>query len=449
MNLDFLGQDPANNVIGEVVEIKSDTIILKRGFFFMEDIELYDADGNPIDKQGYSFDLPIPSISSRTGRFIFGRILLSTSITPVTIDYKTPYYVEDNRIGDIEEFIEDKGITASMFFYNHFTRLFRESDVPMDGATITPWLESLSNLVTAFRNRIIPEDILLNTIDEVFTRGIIRYPDTLDVSSISNSAFIGSEETTSTLNLSKWNAEWTVNSNTFRIDYKFMRLILAQQLSNFERKLSAKYQGNFIADMNSVSADMIRTDDIKPVVSTLGYTPRDDINIISGEVDITGLDQGDHYLKLFNLIDTVGNLSNTIIDNYDALSDLDEDMITIATNSMKSVLMDGYTAENIDIRDGRIRFGDVYFNNHISSSDFVSALNDLSVSGDKPTSTNLDTLKSKLTDRIYSIDFNDMRKELSKIAFFGADVLTILDGMSITKLTFAHSITTHSLEDIL
>lgn len=438
MKLDFLGLASENEVIGESPrKINDAVIILTRGFFFGDSIKIYDTDGNPIDRLEYSFDIPVPAVSSRMGRAIFGRIIMKSDRAIGTIDYKTPYYVEDNRVADIYTLSSNNPAYPCRVYYDHFAGLMKTIPNTLAGSDIESWLDEIDNLIAVFRDSVIADDVLLDEIDEVFTRGIIRDPEQAELPEGTEKIFIPSGDSGNSLAISKWNIDWMVDDNLYSVDYKDIHGVYRLKLNEFKSSLDKMIQTSISGLVDRITPLVIPNDDTDNVTS-IGSEITDDIALINGNWHLRGNSLPAHYASASELLKVMDDNVDDLEDAYELVSESIE--LNRNTDKIISILRGRYTTETLEILDSTLRLNDDYLGDLWSKERLGSELEKVNLAGDVAAEDSLTALDAASGTQTYTINFDTMEEDLSELSLIHPSVDVILDSLCITKSELNHTI---------
>ncbi len=436
MTLDFLGTDDTNHIVAEEVSLIDTSIILKRGFFFMDSIELYDASGNLIDKNGYNFDLPNPAVSATTGKMIFGRILMTTAIVPVSIDYRTPYFESDNRNEAIASHALATDVTG--YYYNHASNIFRENINLKDDASISTWMNVLKSLSTAWGESIIDNETILDAVDEVFTLGIIRNPVIEDVSALNNSTYIDSSNSSdnSSITLATFKIEWKCPTGSGIIDYTTNWAEIATYVNRINSTLDGTYTGeldDIMANLEGWESTIEKT----PLMTIDLTSSTKDIGIVNGKVVIAGLILPDHYTTLDTSLDTLNSYTTRINKMSWDLSNSDISEVYAMVQTFIPALNSGYKSTDIVLIDESVWIDGKNADVSYTVESLMEEVKELGISGEVVTSELMYSLEdaTALHDTLSA----NVIKVTSSFTTLGTNIPAILDGLCVTKSKLGHT----------
>ncbi len=442
MRTDFLGTDKDNYIVGEDVVIDSNCILLKRGFFFSDSVILYDGDGNEMDKNGYSFDLPVPDISCRTGRMIFGRILLNTRAKPVTIDYRTPHYEDDSRYQDIKIYHAYSTKGESFDYYSNVSGLFQTGVNEMENSTVSDWLSGLDQLISIWRSRNLDYDLIIDHIDQVFTRGVVRNPNKAEIDNLLSPMFITTTEGGNSLDLQRWSIDWRIDSNRFTIDYDVMRDELDKSVTSAERGLVNKFSG----DIPKILADLDKVTLSSAPIKSFG--DNDDSLIISdGDIIIDSKDFPNYYSGLYEKISETTDKAVKLLTMCENITNVDGEYISQLSKYLLPKLNVGYGVDNISISGQAVVVDGVVLDKIYTREHFVKDISAITFDGPPATKDNLDIIKRKYEALGSDVVVSTIKSEYSHL---GESLASILDSLSIVRETMDHGTTNElSLEELL
>lgn len=431
MNLDLLGTDPVNKVVGEEVNVTDNCIIVKRGFFFADTMELFDSDGQPLDENAYSYDLPDPALSMRMGRLIFGRIIFNGNTIPATADYVTPQYADDNRYDDLVTYHNYVTHDPSNDYYNPISRIFKTNVNVLDGSDTEEWLASLDSLIKMWRNCHQDYDIILDIIDEVFTNGIVRYPSTVDTNTLLSPSFITSTEEGNSLAFSKWGVDWTIDGNIFSIDYLPMRESLATLIDSVATTTDIKYGGTWADVYGKMQSSTGYVEQVP--LKTMGTDFTNDVSIVRGTIYFNGNPVSEDYVKAGDLLASIRETQHELFTEYASLSNMDIDGVTDGIANLSTAADNGYTCSDIYFS----KSGIVVLGNELSDV-YTAERAEVDLANAAPTGTvvesgYLSTLQSKVSN--LNVDVTELIQPSEKHLSLGVSTMEILDGMVARKET--------------
>ena len=438
MSIDMLGDNPLNIITGEVIQ-SSPFIIPMRGFFFADTVTVYDGDGNEIDKNGYSFDLPIPDISGRLGRLVFGRIIMGSVRTPTTVDYRTPHTPDDNRHDEIVEFLASQDDDFSYYYYDNSSHLFKYTINKYDDANHDAWMDGLEYLIEMWRSRTVDYDILLHTADEVFTKGLMLNPPELDVESVEVSKFITTIEGGNSLILEPWSITWDVDGVVNTFDYLKVNAELNAKMGELTRMVADKYDGDITTLRDAVITRFdLDIEEAVPVTS-IGNIASRDVSLVDGDFGFKGIDLPEYYVGLTNRLVALLTLSKEMINESFTISQYDIDEIEANMKILVPKLEGGYVNSDVIVGDNRtLTVLDDKCYNVLTKEYILTRLNSLNVTGVKASNDTLLSIDAKVKGIVDDTDYGG--EIYSSFDSLGGDLANILDGLCVTKESVPHVI---------
>lgn len=438
MSIDILGDNPLNIITGEVIETPP-FIIPERGFFFADTVTIYDESGNEIDKNGYSFDIPIPDISGRLGRLVFGRIIMGSVRSPVTMDYRAVHTPDDNRHGEIIEFLASQDEDFTYYYYDNSSHLFKYTINKFDDVSHDAWMDGLEYLIEMWRSRTVDYDILLHKVDEVFTKGLMMTPPEIDIDGVEVSKYITTIEGGNSLTLEPWSITWDVDGDVNTFDYLKVNAELNAKLGELARIITDKYDGDITALRDAVITRFeLDIEEATPVTS-IGNLVSRDVSLVDGDFGFKGIELPEYYIGLTNRLSTLLSMSKEMINESFTISQYDIDDIKSNMAILVPKLEGGYLNSDVVVGTNRTLsvLGDTCYN-VLSKEYILSRLNVLNIMGAK---ANVDTLTSidiKVKDIVDGTNYGG--EIYSSFNSLGSDLVNILDGLCVTKESLPHVI---------
>ena len=439
MSLDFLGENEDNLVSEALVVGTGATIVLKRGFFFQDTVTLYGNDGIALDEDAYSFDLPIPDISGRIGRFIFGRIILNDGISATGVTYRTPYNEDDNRYNDIVKYTATMGDSRSTDYYNSYTGLFKSGVSTFDDAGAAEWFGEFDNLIEKWAERNIDYDTVLSEIDKFFTGGQLFGSGEVALEDLVSPSFFYSDGSNNSMTLSKWLSKWTAGTNLYSNDYAASYLDYANKISTLKVSLDNKYLGDVDADTASVNNKILNgVSEIRPIMSAGDETT--ELYLKDDELVFSNFSLPSHYSDIYNQLQYFIDIKDDVNNAHDDVKILMESISTALYRSIETKISGGYSEEEFDVLDNAvIKLNGEYLSNFYNTLSLANKLFSLNVTGTYATNTTVSDLYQIVNG--LEISILDMNSIATNYSYLPDNISELLDSLCITKDNIDVSIT--------